>query len=205
MATIETAGINEATKQIEKLLSTDPDTRKKIQGIVRQVLKTVKANLSKSAQSGLEMKSDPRKSYKAVQMLVYKRLLGGNINILQRSRASGQISTYQPPRSSTPGQVGGNRMTRSERTQQIMSYQGADRGFILRFLNAGTDDRQAGFGRNGKTEREKELFAIGSKGLGNRGSISARNWFGPRSQQELENASEYLQRLVDEFINREFK
>ena len=61
-----------------------------------------------------------------------------------------------------------------------MSYQGADRGFILRFLNAGTSERNTRYGK--------------------RGSITARNWFGPRSQQEMEKAAANMDKLIDDIV-----
>jgi hypothetical protein len=71
------------------------------------------------------------------------------------------------------------------RTEQVMSYQGADRGFILRFLNAGTDQRQTRFG--------------------NRGSISPRNFFANSSQPAMQKAAEQLSTLIDEMIKNEIR
>ena len=39
---------------------------------------------------------------------------------------------------------------------------------------------------------------------GNRGAISARNWFGSASQRELNQAAEKLQAIIDRIINDEF-
>ena len=95
-------------------------------------------------------------------------------------------------------------MVRSKRTQDLMSYEGADRGFILRFLNAGTEARYTG-GRNGRTDAERTRFIESHEGRGFRGSISARNWFGPRSQKEMEAAAQNIQAIIDKVINEEFK
>ena len=95
-------------------------------------------------------------------------------------------------------------MVRSKRTQDLMSYEGADRGFILRFLNAGTEARYTG-GRNGRNEAERTRFIESHEGRGFRGSISARNWFGPRSQKEMEAAAQNIQAIIDKVINDEFK
>ena len=95
-------------------------------------------------------------------------------------------------------------MVRSKRTQDLMSYEGADRVFILRFLNAGTEARYTG-GRNGRTAAERTRFIESHEGRGFRGSISARNWFGPRSQKEMETAAQNIQAIIDKVINDEFK
>jgi hypothetical protein len=82
----------------------------------------------------------------------------------------------------------------------MMSYQGSERGFILRFLNQGTDVRYTG-GRNGRTESERFRFIESRGGRGHRGSIAARNWFGPRSQAELENAAANLDKMIDDIVS----
>jgi len=61
-----------------------------------------------------------------------------------------------------------------------MSYEGKDRGFILRFLNAGTDTRRTRYG--------------------NRGAIAPRNWFGGASQHQLENAANNLDKMINDII-----
>ena len=94
-------------------------------------------------------------------------------------------------------------MKQSVRTHDIMSYSGADRGFILRFLNAGTEARYTG-GRNGTTKSQRNRFIMRNNGRGYRGNIAPRNWFGPRSQQELEAASRNIQAMVDDIINEIF-
>lgn len=66
-----------------------------------------------------------------------------------------------------------------------MHYAGPDRGFILRFVNAGTNKRTTMYG--------------------NRGSLSACNFFGNRSHQEMRNAADNLSRLIDELIKQELK
>lgn len=202
--TIEVEGIAEQIKQLEKMMTTNPRLREGIQSCVRKVLKEVQKQLSADADTGLQMKSDPRRAYKAVRYAVYKRLLGGQVNILQRRRA-GQPGNYQKPRKGVTG-AGGNRWRRSERTKAIEGYEGADRGFILRFLNAGTEDRMitSYTDKNGErhTLRSGGTANIKTHGLGgNRGSIAARNWFGQASQKELMAMSADLQSLIDKVID----
>ena len=201
--TVEITGLDAFEKKIEELKTTNPGFEKRLRGVIRKVLGEVRAKMQQSAQSDLQMQRDPRKAYKAVRYAVYKRIFGGQVNILQSQRASGHRSSYEPPRKPMPRR-GGNRMVRSKRTQDLMSYEGADRGFILRFLNAGTEARYTG-GRNGRNEAERTRFIESHEGRGFRGSISARNWFGPRSQKEMEAAAQNIQSIIDKVINDEFK
>ena len=76
-------------------------------------------------------------------------------------------------------------MPRSRRTEDLLTYAGPDRGFILRFLNAGTDVRE-------------------SHG-GNRGQIAPRNFFGTSSHAAMQKAAEQLDTLIDELIIKELK
>ena len=201
--TVTITGLDAFEKKIKELETTNPGFQKRLRAVIRQVLGKVRAALQKDAKSGLQMDSDPRNAYKAVRYAVYKRIFGGQVNILQPRKASGNRTSYQPPRKGLPAR-GGNRRTRSERTKAIDSYEGSERGFILRFLNAGTRVRYAGYGRNGKTEADYERFIQNHDGRGHRGSIGARNWFGPRSQAELDNAAANIQAIIDKVINDEF-
>ena len=86
-----------------------------------------------------------------------------------------------------------------------MSYQGKDRGFILRFLNQGTGDR-AIHSMGNRALQTGSVSILKTKSLGgNRGSITARNWFGGASHKELENVAGRLQEIIDKVINEEFK
>lgn len=195
--TIIIEGSEELDKRIQALQTDSPGFEKRLREAIRKVLAEVRKALQKSAAPGLNMKSDPRKAYKAVRMAVYRRLLGGQVNILSSYNARPGLY-YEPPRH--PSKRGGNRMKQSPRTHDIMSYSGADRGFILRFLNDGTEARYTG-GRNGRTASQRNRFIMRNNGRGYRGNIAPRNWFGPRSQQELEAASRNIQAMVDDIIN----
>jgi len=174
-------GVVEQRKALEHLLMTDPEIEKKVQKIIGEVLKVVRHNMTQAARA--EMKEDPRYAARSVRTMVYRQILGGNVNILRKKRA-GQIGSYEKPRKLQPGQRGGNRIERSERSKMLDSYMGSDRGFVLRFLNAGTTARRS---RNG-----------------NRGSIDSRQWFGPRSQAAMEQASATLAQYIDQLIQQEF-
>lgn len=198
-ATIEIRGLDERIKQLGEASTKNPMMRKRINDVIRATLAKVRKSLQNDAQSGLGMKSDPRKAYKAVRMAVYRKIFGGQVNILQKRKA-GEGHYYEPPRHPSQSGRGGNRAKQSKRTHEIMSYQGSDRGFILRFLNAGTADRAIhSMGNRSLNRGSVSVLATKSIG-GNRGSITARNWFGHKSQQELEAAAENIDKMIDDIV-----
>ena len=199
--TIEIKGLDERIKQFGEASTKNPMMRKRINEVIRATLAQVRKSLQNNAQSGLDMKSDPRKAYKAIKMAVYRRIFGGNVSILS-PRSAGTMHFYAPPHRGTkdPFGRGGNRMKRSERTTDMMSYQGGDRWMVLQWLNNGTRERFSGSGRNGKTEAQYRAFVERTGGRGKRGSIAARNWFGPRSYQELQAAADNIDKMIDDII-----
>lgn len=208
----EVEGFVEQKKELDRLLMSNPAMEKKMQGIIRKVLSAVRKNMSKEAL--VAMKEDPRKASKAVRTMVYKRILGGNVNILNKRRASGGGGSYTPQRTLLAGQRGGNRRPRSARTIALESYYGKDRGFILRFMNSGTPGNRNL--QNFRVDPAREHVHRGSQGgnlqkygktinTGYRGHIAPRNWFGNRSHQEMESAAENLSRFIDKLIQQELK
>ena len=198
-------GYEEQVKQLKSLMIDDPGFRRRVNAVIAQVMKEARNAISQEARSVVE--NDPRGAYKAVRSAVYRRILGGQVNILQKRRA-GSPTNDQKPRKGLPPR-GGNRWGRSERTKALEGYQGSDRGFVLRFLNAGTADRMI----TSYTDREgiKHTLRSGRTSNirthatgGNRGSIAARNWFGSASHKALENASLQMQELIDRIIAQEF-
>lgn len=211
-----TEGLTELRKKLDQMLASNPDMEKKIKQIIRKALAAARKRVSSEVASA--MSSDPRHAYKAVRTAVYRRILGGNLNILGNKRR-GTASSYQPTRTLKSGQRGGNRMSRSERTMRMESYEGADRGFILRFLNAGA---KVGGGRRqmshfhsdphrGQVNRGAQggdLSRYGNRSnvnTGNRGSISPRNFFKGASEQAIAGpAMEIIEQEVDRLIMEAF-
>ena len=181
-------GLVKQRKELEQMLSSNPDMEKRLQKVIRKVLMQARKQVSQSAQGA--MKSDPRQAYKAVKTSVYRRILGGSVSLLNKRRA-GAPGNYEPPRTLQPKQRGGNRVKRGQRTQQLMSYQGADRAFALRFISQGTSQRIAG--------------TRGGHLSGNRGSIAARNFFSTSSHKVMQQAAADLDKLIDDMIKKEFK
>lgn len=203
---IETDGLQEQIKQLHRIMSDDPEFRKRVESAIKEVFRQVRKEVSSAAKT--ELKSDPRKAYKAVRTSIYRRIIGGQVNILQKLKA-GSPGNYQKPLKGLPKR-GGNRWGRSQRTIDLEGYKGTDRGFVLRFLNAGTEDRMIhtytdpGGSRhnlNSGSTANIKAKAIG----GNRGQIVARNWFGSASHKALEGAADQLQELIDRVISGMFK
>ena len=161
----------------------NPETRKRIRKIVRAELLEAAKRLREDAR--YEMKDDPRKAYRAVKSTVYRKILGGNVSILNPRKAGARYQLIKPRKlDQNPRQRGGNRVKRSSRTEAVDTYFGKDRAFILRFVNSGTARRDAGT-RGGRIH-------------GNRGSIAARNWFGNMAPHELDLAAENLANVIEE-------
>ena len=156
----------------------NPDTRKRIRKIIREELKDAAKRLREDAK--YEMDEDPRKAFLAVKSSIYRKILGGNVSILNPRKAGARYQLVRPRKlDQNPRQRGGNRRKRSERTNAIDSYFGKDRAFILRFVNNGTNDRQTRYG--------------------NRGRINVPgNWFPNMGQKELELAAENLANIMEE-------
>ena len=194
-------GLSEFDAKLAKLKTDNPGFERRLRAVIRKILGHARANLRKEAASGLKMDSDPRNAYKAVRFAVYKRLLGGQVNILHSLKAGGETG-YRPARTLTPGQRGGNRRVRNSRN--LDKYEGSDRGFILRWLNDGmtkTNPRVIQFTENSsrKTDRWNK-----HPNTGNRGAIAPRNWFGGASLKELQAVAGEMQTLIDKIINEEF-
>jgi hypothetical protein len=182
--------VNESVAQAQQkalavLFVNHSETRKRIRKIVREELKDATKRLREDAK--YEMDEDPRKAFLAVKSSIYRKILGGNVSILNPRKAGARYQLVRPRKlDQNPRQRGGNRRKRSERTNAIDSYFGKDRAFILRFVNNGTNDRQTRYG--------------------NRGRISVPgNWFPNMAQKELELAAENLANIMEEELAEAYK
>ena len=176
---VNEAVIVEQQKALEAALSTNPKT----EAVLRKIIRKYVLEARKEVVQDITFKhGDPRGARQAVKTSVYKKVLGANINILNGRKAHG-TNSYEPPRKLRPGQRGGNRVPRGADTNRRMHYGPHDRGFILRFLNSGTDDRTAG--------------TRGGRLSGNRGSIAARNFFRPLGDRALGVMRDNLERAIE--------
>ena len=178
---VNDAIILEQQKVLEAALSTNPKTQKVLQKLIRKALMEVRPELVSAARGA--MASDPRGAAHGIRTAVYKKILGGNVNILNMRKRAGAPTSYEPPRKLQPHQRGGNRVPRGKRTDNVMHYGPHDRQWILRFINSGTSDRMAG--------------TRGGRLSGNRGSIAARNFFGSAGTSALTKAADNLATLID--------
>jgi hypothetical protein len=169
-----------------------------LQKLIRKALIEARASLSDYIKTKLA-NNDPRGAARAVRTSVYKKILGGNINILNSKKAHG-TNSYEPPRTLRLGQRGGNRRPRSPRTNKVMHYAGEDRQFILRFVDSGTKqraiERLMEFKRTSGGSKFK--WVQDASKYGNRGSIAARNFFKTGAEPRLIRATEYLADLIDD-------
>ena len=185
-------------KALEAALSTNPKTQKALQKLVREAVLEARRVVVNSIHFD---NGDPRNTRQSVRTTVYRKILGGNINILNSKKSHGK-NGYVAPRKLRPKQRGGNRMARSVRTQQILNYSGLDREFIMRFVDSGTKQRFVGF-RNAMSSNHnrylqtKDRWDAGENRTGNRGAIAARGFFARYGERAMEMAAERLAVLIE--------
>ena len=124
---------------------------------------------------------------------MYKNEYEGNINIASpRGRISSGKRLYEP------GKIKPRHV--SDRTKAINEYFGPDRGFILRFLEGGTDVRTAkSFGPTGRGS---------TASWGARGNIAPRSFFHTMSndmEQAAQQLGQTLSGHVEKWIETQFK
>lgn len=169
--------LHNQNEALAALFVSNKDTRNRIRKIIREEMKDAAKRLREDARYAMD--EDPRKAYRAVKSTVYRKILGGNVSILQRRRAGARYQLMRERKlDRNPNQRGGNRRPRSARTEALDTYYGADRNFVLRFLNSGTVSRSTRYG--------------------NRGAIAARNWFTNVAPQEMNLAAENLAAVIEE-------
>lgn len=160
--------------------------------VVRQELgKVLAVQRAKAVQKARQVGAGSASS--AVLRRMYKDEYACNINIASpRGRMSSRTRKYQP------GWL--KQRYVSDRTRKINEYFGPDRGFILRFLEFGTDVRTAkSFGPTGRGSTATWGF---------RGNIAPRSFF-HTMQSDMEQAAQQLGHTltghVERWIERAFK
>ena len=158
-----------------------------IRRVFAKVAKPVKKTVQQGARSS--MKRDPRKAWKGVRVITLKGGKGVVVGLLNPRKASGSMALQPKP---TGGKSGIRRhRTRSERTNQVDGYQGADRSFILRMHNQGTTARFAGT-RDGAIRRAY------------RGQLTAKRFFS-RAEVAMRQASQSLGQELGKIIEKRVK
>ena len=180
----------ETDAKLDKLLVSNKKMEAKVRKIVEKVL-----NVARNSMRGRIRNMSSKEAYLAIRKSVYRKVLGGNLNIITPTK--GAVKKV-PPRASRRGRL--------QRTEDIMSYWGASRGFLLRFWNDGTENRVVTHMNGHAILRQKKVpwHTYKSGEIGGRGRIQARNWFGGMGQQELEQAAQMFDELMDKLIQEEF-
>lgn len=192
-------------KNIESMMTENPEMRERLMKVINadmwKARNAVVNNLSDVFKNG-----DPMEARRAVRHVVSN--LGGNLNIFNMKKGTASWNYRQKQRAeagigSSTGR-GGNRRQRSTETAYYQGLEGKARGFILRWVNAGmtkTDPRKIKFKRN---ESRKEDKWNHNPNTGNRGAISARNFFGPRATAALNVVSQHLAAVIQEEIAKKY-
>ena len=184
-------------KNLQRMMTDNPDTRQVIQDLIRQSIWEARNAVAQDVRGVI---GNSGQTARSIRNIVYKKLLGANINILNKKRGTASWKVVQKQRKvdANPKMRGGNRRTRSQRTIMIQGYEPTARGFILRFQNSGTIQRFIG-GRNRYKTNIEYLNRIES-GKGNRGRVKP-GWFFERfASQEIGKASDKLGKLIEEEI-----
>lgn len=180
MAEVEVITIKQM-EAFDKMLLEHPEMKRKVHKVLSSVLQKARSAVSKDAHAAFP--HDPRQSYRAIKRVLYKRLLGGNISLYNKRRASNTRVRLEKERKLRPGQRGGNRRKRSEKTERIDSYFGSDNAFKLRWLDQGTATRAA--------------YTMSSA---RRGNIQGRHFFNSSATKHIQEAAEEFCKYIEEEI-----
>ena len=158
-----------------------------VRKVFAKVAKPVKQSVQQGARSS--MKKDPRKAWKGVRVITLKGGKGVVVGLLNPRKAGNAMAVGS---NSSGGKSGIRRhRKRSARTNQVDGYQGADRSFILRMHNQGTESRMAG-------TRDGNMKAA------NRGRLTAKRFF-DRAASGMQRASQQLSVELGKIIEQKSK
>ena len=189
-------------KNIESMMTNNPELRTKLQDAIRQDVwkarQTVVRNMASVFKNG-----DPAEARRAVRNIIYEEIIGANLNIynMRRGTASWRVRQVDRKGTSDPKGRGGNRRKRNFITIRMHGYEGKAKGFLLRWLTNGVNDRAIKFQERMGRKADKWNH---HPNTGNRGSISARNFFEPMASAALNVVSQHLAQIIEEEIERRF-
>ena len=160
-----------------------------IRKVFAKVAKPMKVSVQQGARAS--MKKDPRKAWKGVRVITLKGGKGVVVGLLNPRKAGNAMAVGS---NSTGGKSGIRRhRKRSERTNQVDGYQGADRSFILRIVNQGTKNGPRDAGTRGTLKK-----------TANRGEITAKRFF-DRAASGMQRASQQLSVELGKIIEQKSK
>lgn len=177
--------IDLGVKNIEQMMTTNPELRTKLQAAIREDVQKARAAVVNNMPT-VFANGDPNEARRAIRRVLYQQILGANLNIynMKRGTAGWKVRQIERKVEMNPKMRGGNRIKRSFKTIRMQGYEGKARGFILRWLNSGTDERESRYG--------------------NRGSIAPRNFFGQLAGSALSVVSQHLAMMIEEEIANQF-
>ena len=199
---VDEGAIELNVKNIEGMMTDNPELRKKLQDAIRQDVwkarQTVVRNMASVFKNG-----DPAEARRAVRHVIYDEILGANLNIynMRRGTANWRVRQVDRKGTSDPKGRGGNRVKRNFNTIRMHGYEGKARGMILRWLSNGVNDRTIKFTERMGRKADKWNH---HPNTGNRGSIAARNFFEPMASAALNVVSQHLAQIIEEEIERQF-
>lgn len=181
---VNTDAIELNAKNIEQLMTDNPDFRKRLQDIIRTDIWEARNAVVRNI-SGVFGNGDPAESRRAIRNIVYEKILGANLNMMNMKRGTAKWSVRQVERKveQNPHMRGGNRRKRSYKTIRMHGYEGKARGMILRWVDEGNQEER-------KTR------------YGNRGMITPRNFFRPTAQAALNVVAEHIGKMIDDELQK---
>ena len=181
--------------RLDRLLMTNPDTEKEVRRLVATVLQAAEKEVESAAARAMK-NGDYRNTALSVRHSIYRRILGGNVNILSGGRGRG----------TKPPQVPNSNRGRLARTTEMLGYK--DRSFILRWLDEGTNGRTIEYMnghrmlRTSTSERPKNRYYRFPNSLGARGKLTATHFFGPSAKAAIQKAADELVVLLNQMYTK---
>lgn len=187
-------------KKFDQLMTTNPELRKRFREIIHDDLWKTRNAVVRNIQS-IFLNGDPMEARRAIRNIVYQKLLGGNLNILtpRRGTANWKVTQKQRKVEQNPHMRGGNRRRRSRDTIRREGYEGKARGFILRFVDSGTKERNITFTSNPNRKVTKHNK---HPNTGYRGAIAPRRFFEQAAKAGLDIMAEHVSMLIEQEIKK---
>lgn len=198
---IDENSIKVERKGLESLTTENQKAAERLREVIRKLLWEARNQVASEIQGKF---GGDREPWRAVRNIVYKKLLGGNLNIENMKRGTSNWKVIQKARKGTsdPMGRGGNRRHRSLSTARREGYEGKARGFILRFQNQGTDDRNIPFHVNKRRHEDKWNK---NPNTGYRGNIAGQHFFESYGNKALNTMAQKLGPLIDEEISKMYQ
>ena len=199
---VDQGAIELNVKNIESMMTDNPELREKLREAIRQDVwkarQSVVRNMDRVFKNG-----DPAQARRAVRHVIYTEILGANLNIynMRRGTANWRVRQVDRKGTSDPKGRGGNRRKRNFKTIRMHGYEGKAKGFLLRWLSNGVNDRAIKFTHNQQRKVDKWNT---HPNTGNRGSITPRNFFEPMASAALSVVSQHLAQIIEEEIANAF-